>query len=55
MHVESLWDSISDRVKELPVPLSHQHELKQRKQDAKKNPCAMISFDEFMSRISKWL
>ncbi|MBL8025858.1 MAG: addiction module protein [Fibrobacteres bacterium] len=55
MHVESLWDSISERVNELPVPLSHQRELKRRKQDAKKNPGAMISYDEFMSRLNKWL
>ncbi len=55
LQVESLWDSISDRVKELPVPVSHQRELNRRKQEAMKNPAKLLSLDEFMGRIGKWL
>ena len=51
--LENMWDEISARESEIPLPESHKLELKDREEKYNANPGKLLSLEELISNIDK--
>ena len=49
--VEDLWDSISLKTKDIPIPESHKEELDRRFEKNKNNPGKLLTLEELQQNI----